>query len=104
MPTPIHLVIRQPGNRLVPRDGRARVKSGETVVFKLPSGGTDGEVGFVGGSPFAVNKVAYDTEVRVTAKAKANAAENVFRYSCKGKINGQDFSSESGGEMEVVHP
>lgn len=102
MPTTIELVP-QPGNKLVPKEGRARVPSGDTVVFKLP-GGTDGEVSFVGASPFAVSRVGYDTEVKVTATVKANAAENVFRYSCKGKIKGVDFSSDSGGEMEVVRP
>jgi hypothetical protein len=98
----INLVAKQPGNRLVPSQGRAKVKSGEGVVFKLPIGGTGGKISFVGPSPFATSEVTYDTEVPVTATAKANAAENVFKYSCRGKINGQDFSTDSGGEMEVV--
>ena len=99
----IELELRD-GNRLVPRGGRAKVKPGDTVIFKLPAGGSGGEITFVGNSPFAKRTVDYGTEVQVVRQHQNDEATDVLPFTCRGKINGQDVTSRSGGEIEIIRP
>ena len=94
-------LVPKAGNRLEPEGGRAEVKTGQTVVFTVP-GGSGGQVTFAGRSPFSSGVIKYDTEVKVERTAASNAADNVFKYSCRAMINGQPFSTDSGGEIEII--
>lgn len=94
-------LVTKPGQRVEPRDGfRTEVRKGDAVRFEVPEGAAGGGIVFPGRSPFRVNNVLYRSDEPITADI--TAGDNVYRYNCSFRLNGQDFSSDSGGEIEII--
>ena len=101
-PVKIRLVTK-PGQRIEPEGNfRTQVTKNDTVRFEVPEGATGGEIAFPGRSPFGRKNVPYRFDEPITADVNAASASNVYRYNCSFRLNGQDFSSDSGGEIEII--
>ena len=97
------LLVTKPGQRIEPKDDfRTKVKKGDAVRFEVPAGATGGEIVFPDKSPFGRKNVPYGFDERITADADPASVGNVYRYNCSFRLNGQDFSSNSGGEIEII--
>jgi hypothetical protein len=95
-------LVPKPGQRVEPRDEfRTQVKKGDAVRFEVPAGATGGGIVFPGQSPFRQNNVSYGADEPITADIDA-VPDNVYRYNCSFRFNGRDFSSDSGGEIEII--
>jgi hypothetical protein len=55
-----------------------------------------------GKSPLGRKNVPYRFDEAITADAHADQVRNVYRYNCSFKLNAEDFSSDSGGEIEII--
>jgi hypothetical protein len=96
-------LVTKPGLRVEPRDEfRTKVKKGDAVRFEVPAGATGGGIVFPGQSPFRQNKVSYGSDEPIMVDVNAVPADNVYRYNCSFRLNGRDFSSDSGGEIEII--
>lgn len=96
----IHLITK-PGQRIEPRDDfRTRVRKGDVVRFEVPANATGGGIVFPDKSPFGRKNVSYRANEPVTADV--HPVDNVYRYNCSFRLDNQDFSSDSGGEIEII--
>jgi hypothetical protein len=96
-------LVTKPGQRVEPRDEfRTKVKKGDVVRFEVPAGATGGGIVFPDKSPFRQKNVSYGSDEPITVDVNAVSAENVYRYNCSFRLNGQDFRSDSGGEIEII--
>ena len=96
---PINLVTK-PGKRIEPEgDFRTKVKKNDVVRFDVPEG-AEGGIVFPNKSPFGQKNVRY----RIPEPIAADANPDVYRYNCSFRLNGEDFSSDSGGEIEIIRP
>ena len=101
-PVKISLVAK-PGQRIEPEGTfRTQVRKNDTVRFEVPDGATGGEIAFPGRSPFGRKNVPYRFDEPIKVDVNPDSASNVYRYNCSFRLNGQDFSSDSGGEIEII--
>jgi hypothetical protein len=99
----IQIVKKRVGGKNVvePQDGkRTRVKQNGMVKFTFPADevdpGTRPTIEFTGDNPLD-GPVVYGRELKVTG-----AVGKVFPYTCTMTIGGETFSTNNGGEMEVI--
>jgi hypothetical protein len=87
----------------VPITSPQEVRKGDHVIFKLPDGGSGGQITFVGPSPLLAMSAKYNVMMPVTAEHDPKKPEkNRFKFSCSGMIDGKEFSTDSGGEIEII--
>lgn len=103
----ITIEIGKKGDRkLGPKDNpahtkgnRTQVRKGDVVTFTIP--GADNEprptITFKGASPFS-EEVTYGKALKV----EGAPSPTIFRYDCSARIKGENLSTDSGGEMEVL--